>query len=298
MRVQRISPAILVLVLSVVASAQVKVIAGDVKDTRRTDGFFNRLEVELKITGDSLTGAKAFRAVVTKAVDATGKNLLDEKQFEHDFKEIDSSENEAKLDIQLKNPERRANAVQEISGSVEIFAPQKDPKAIITLVNFQREIGKPIANTSLKAAGLEITVWNKVIFDARKKAEEERLNKEIEAKTKKVEKSGDITDAAELLGQGLMAIFGSMFSSFASMEENDLAFSVKDPQSKLISIEFEDASGKKIERGGKTTIGGDPRTIIIGFKEKLPATARIKLYILTPGAMTRMPFTLTNVQLP
>jgi hypothetical protein len=298
MRVQTISAAILVLLLSVVASAQVKVVAGDVKDTRRTDGFFNRLEVELKIAGDSLTGAKAFRAVVTKAVDATGKNLLDEKQSEHDFKEIDSSENEAKLDIDLKNPERRANAVQEISGSVEIFAPQKDPKAIVTLVNFQREIGKPIANTSLKAAGLEITVWNKAIFDARKKAEEERLNKEIEAKTKTVEKSGDIKDAAELLGQGLMAIFGSMFSSFASMEESDLAFSVKDPQSKLISIEFEDASGKKIERGGKTTIGGDPRTIIIGFKEKLPATARIKLYILTPDAMTRIPFTLTNVQLP
>lgn len=198
----------------------------------------------------------------------------------------------------MKNPERRANAVQEISGAVETVAPQRDPKATITLANVQRDIGKPIANAALKAAGIEVTVWNKAIFDARKKAEEERLNKEIEAKARKAEKSGDLADAAELLGQGLMAIFGSMFSSFASMDENDLAFSVKDPQSKLVTIEFEDAAGKKIERGGRTTIGGDPRTIIYGFKEKLPATTRIKLYVLTPRAVMTTPFKLTNVPLP
>ena len=82
------------------------------------------------------------------------------------------------------------------------------------------------------------------------------------------------------------------------MDENDIAFSVRDTQSKLVTIEFEDAAGKKIERGGKTTIGGDPQTMIFGFKDKLPITARIKLYVLTTGAVMTTPFKLTNVQLP
>jgi len=300
-RLQRsmLQAAVFLFLLSAVASAQVKVTAGDVKDTRRTDGFFNKLEVDLKISGEAMAGAKGIRALVTKAFDETGKNLIDEKESANDFKEIDSSDKETRIGIEMKNPERRANAVQEISGTVEIFAPQRDPNATISLSNFQRDIGKPVTNAALKAAGIELTVWNKVIFDARKKAEEQRLNREIEAKAKKAEKSGDLADAAELLGQGLMAIFGSMFSSFASMDENDLAFSVKDPQSKLVTIEFEDVAGKKIEGGGgRTTIGGDPRTIIYGFKEKLPATTRIKLYLLTPGAITKTPFKLTNVQLP
>jgi len=290
--------AVFVFLLCAVASGQVKVTAGDVKETRRTDGFFNKLEVDLKISGEALAGAKGVRALVAKAVDETGKNLIDEKESANDFKEIDPSDKETKLAIEMKNTERRANVVQEISGSVEIFAPQRDPKATIALANFQRDIGKPIANPSLRAAGVEITVWTKAMFDARKKAEEEKLKKEMEAKAKKAETSGDLADAADLLGQGLMAIFGSMFSSFASMDENDLAFSVKDPQSKLVTIEFEDASGKAIERGGRTTIGGDPRTIIYEFKEKLPPTTRIKLYVLTPRAVMKTPFKLTNLQLP
>lgn len=295
-RIRHVS--VFMLLLSAVASAQVKVTAGDVKDTRRTDGFFNKLEVDLKISGEALTGAKGIRVLVTKAVDETGKNLIDQKEAETDFKEIDSSDKETKISVEMKNPERRANTVQEISGTAEIFAPARDPKAAITLVSFQRDIGKPIINAALKAAGIELTVWNKMIFDARKKAEEDKLKKEIEAKTKKADKSGDLSDAVDLLGQGLMAIFGSMFSSFASMDENDVAVSVKDPQSKLVTIEFEDAAGKKIERGGRTTIGGDPKTMIYGFKDKLPSTARIKLYVLTPRAVMTTPFKLTNVPLP
>jgi hypothetical protein len=47
-----------------------------------------------------------------------------------------------------------------------------------------------------------------------------------------------------------------------------------------VTIEFEDAAGKKIERGGKR-----PSAVIqtmIRFMT-LPITARIKLYVLTPA---------------
>lgn len=279
--------------------AQVKVEAGNLKETRRTDGFFNQLEVELKITGPVLNGAKALRVMVDKAADDTGKNLVSEKTSSRaDFKEVDSKETEAKLDVELTNAERRATALTEIAGTIEIFIPARDPQSTVSLAGLQKQIGKQIASPVLKSAGVEVTIWNKEMFDARKKAEEDKVKSELEQKTKKAEQSGDLKDAAEVLAQSLISIFGGMFSSFADMEANDLAFNVKDPKSKLVAIELEDESGKKIESRGRMTMGSDPRTIIFGFEQKLPANARIKLYVLTPKSLVKTPFRLASIQLP
>ncbi len=291
--------ALIVLALACDGFGQVKVAAGDVKDTRRSDGFFNNLDVQLKINGEALAGAKGIRVSVSKALDDTGKNLINEEKQGRRFEELDSSnKGEAKIDIELKSPERRAMAVQEVSGNVDIFAPQKDPRSIIAVPAFLKAIGKPISSPALKAAGVEVIIWTKEIFEARKKAEEARLKKEMEEKTKKAEQSGKLEDALELLGEGLVKAFGSMFSSFAEMEENDIAFNVTDPGSKLISIDVEDEKGKPIERNGRMTIGGDPRTMIYNFKEKLPATARIRLFILTPRSVMTVPFKLAGIPLP
>jgi hypothetical protein len=143
-----------------------------------------------------------------------------------------------------------------------------------------------------------VVIWTKEIFETRRKAEEARLKKEMEDKAKKAEQSGKLEDALELVGEGLAKAFGSMFSSFAEMETNDIAFNVTDPGSKLISIDIEDEKGKPIERNGRMTVGGDPRTMIYNFKEKLPATARIRLYLLTPKSVTTVPFKLTAIPLP
>src|SRR6185436_18584264 len=70
---------IIVLALVCDGFGQVKVAAGDVKDTRRSDGFFNNLAIQLKINGDALVGAKGIRVSVSKALDDTGRNLIKEE---------------------------------------------------------------------------------------------------------------------------------------------------------------------------------------------------------------------------
>jgi len=294
---RKIAPIVLMLfVMCSSTFAQVKVSTGTLKESRRTDGFFNDLDVEIKIAG--LAGAKAVRVTVERAQDDTGKNLVSEKSVQKDYKEIDSSDTETTVEITLKSSERRATRVQEVTGFIEVFAPGSDPRASVTVPNFQRDIGKPLTLPALKAAGIEVTVWNKPMFEARKKEEEERLKREIEAKKQKAEKSGDLGDAAEVLGDSLVAIFGSLFNSFASMDENDIAFNVKDPQSKLVGIEMQDAAGQKLGRSSKMTIGGDPKTIICGLEKKAPPAARVKFYILTPKAVSKVPFKLSNLTLP
>lgn len=283
-------------------SSQIKLEPGDLKESRRTDGFFNDLDIQLRLSGAGLKDAKAARIKVDKAIDDTGKNLVGDKTLDQEFKEIASfeiqSSEAARLEVELKNSDRRATVVKELTGVLELFLPASDPRSTIRIANFQNVIGKPLVNPTLRTAGIEVTVWTKEVFDARKRAEDERNKREIEARARKAEKSGDLSDAAEALGQGLAAVFGSMFSSFAQMDPNDLALNIKDPQSKLVAVEFEDAAGRVIEHRGKTTIGGDPKTVIFGFEHKLPAATRIKFFVLTPGSVSKVPFRLADIPLP
>jgi hypothetical protein len=288
---------LLALMLSSAALAQVRVLPGTVKETRRTDGFFNRLEIEMRLVGDALDQVKGLRVLVTKAVDETGKNLIEEGKREDDFRELDSDGQNAKVDIELKNAARRAEVIAEISGMLEIFTPQKDPRSMVVLPGIMKTTGKPLVNASLKASGLEIIVWTKEEYEARRKSEEERIKKEFEERRKKASKE-EQAELGDALADGLMKIFGGLFSSFTEIGENGIALQINDPQSKLISIEFETADGKAIKRQSRMTMGSKPQTQIYEFAEKLPANARIKVYQLTPRALTKVPFKLTNVPLP
>jgi peptidoglycan hydrolase-like protein with peptidoglycan-binding domain len=283
-----------------VVSAQVNVTAKDVEESRRSDGFFNTLKVKLNISGDSLAGAKGIRVLVGNAADDSGKTLLKESKQEEGFNEIDSTErSEADVTIELKNSERKATSIREVSGTVEIFSPGKDPRATIVVPAFQKTVGTPLNSAGLKSAGVEITVWTKEIFEARKKAEEEKVKKEIEEKTKKAEQSGSIEDAVGALTQGLVAIFGGLMNSFASMEQNDIALNVKDSGSKVVAISFEDSEGKPVTHGGRMTMGGnESKTIIFSFQEKPPPTTRIKVFVLTRASVIKVPFRIGGVPLP
>lgn len=276
------------------APAQVRVMADELSDTRRSDGFFNKLEVKLKLIGDTLAEAKAVRLKVNKAVDETGKDLIGEKTNGGGFEEIDSSSGEnAKVSIELKNPTRRAAEVTEISGVIELFAPRKDPAATVTIPGALQLTGKPLVNPALRAQGVEITLWTKEQFEAQKKAEEERMKKLAESKRKEA--------AAEMgaeMAAGLMKIFGSLFSAMSEMDENSIALRLDDKQGKALSIEFEDATGKAIRSNGRSTMGDNPRTIIFSFERKLPPTAKLKIYLMTPKSVVSVPFKVVNLPLP
>lgn len=278
---------------------KVGVLVGEIKDSRTTGSFFAGLEVELKIMGDALVDAKAMRLSVDATVDDTGRNLIGEKTEKPEFKEIDlSGKTAATAKVELKNPVRQATAIQELSGSVELFIPRRDGESVVMVTNLSRNLGVPISAASLKAAGIELVIWNKNQFEARKKAEEQKLKKELAVKPKKAGED-ESEDPGEALAAGLQKMFGSLFSGFARMEENSLAFQVTDPQSRLVGIEFVDERGKPIGNNGRMTMGGGKeKTSIYEFSEKLPDAARVRIYILTSKATIKVPFKLTNVPLP
>jgi hypothetical protein len=288
--------------LSGIASAQVRVLEGSVAESRRNDGFSSSLQVELKVVGDALKDAKGIRVIVEKAVDETGKSLLEEKKAEKDFKEITlQGDNNAKLSLSLKTSERKAAVIREISGYLEIFLPTKDAKSVITVANIMKGAGKPLTDAALKSAGLEVTIWTREQYEARKKAEEERIRKEQEEKRKKGG-AEPMEELGELLVTGLGKIFGGMFGGFEELSENSIVLTIKDPSAKLLDIAFEDAKGKPLKTGRSSSTGSfsnpELRTRIFDLDEKLPDTGRIKFAVLTSASVSRVPFKLTNVALP
>lgn len=281
------------------ASAQVRVLEGAVAETRRNDGFSSGLQVELKVVGDQLKDAKGIRVTLDKAVDETGKNLLDQKKAEKDFKSLSlQGDNSTKLSLSLLPSERRAAVIKEVSGYLEIFLPTKDARSVITVANVLRGAGKPVADAQLKAAGIEVTVWTREQYEARKKAEEERLRKEQEAKRKRGG-AEPLEELGELLVEGLGKIFGGMFGGFDELSDTSVVLTIKDPAGKLLDIEFEDAKGTPLKTGSSSSFGSaDGKTQVFDLDEKLPDTARVKFAVLTSAAVSRVPFKLMNVTLP
>lgn len=284
--------------VSGVAAAQVRVLEGNVAESRRNDGFSSGLQVELKMVGDALKDAKGIRVTVERATDETGKNLLEEKKAEKDFKEVNlQGDNNTKFSLELKASERKATVIKEISGYLEIFLPTKDPKAVITVANVLKGTGKPLINTTLKAAGLEVTVWTREQYEVRKKAEEERIRKEQDEKRKKGG-AEPMEELGELMVAGLGKIFG-MFGGFDDLSENSVVLTIKDPNSKLLDIEFEDAKGKPLKTGRSSSSSNqEGRTSVFDLDEKLSDTARIRFAVLTPASVSKVPFKLVNVALP
>jgi hypothetical protein len=256
------------------------VTSGDVTDRRRNDNTFAGLEVELKLTGEAAAGARGARALVQKAVDDTGRNLVKEGGRPAEF-EKSSGEKSPVLKLDLRNPARRAKSVREISGSVEVFLPDRDPAAVASADRFLSRMDRPIAAPALKAAQTEVTVVSRKTYDEEKKKDEERKKKEAES--------------AGIAGAMVSAFSGLFEGLFGDIGENDVLIRVNDPGKKVFGAEVFDAGGKRIDDAGSMKIGD---FWILKFTEKLPADASLRIYLMTPKALVTAPFSLKDVALP
>jgi hypothetical protein len=260
--------------------AKLAVSAGDVTDRRRNDNLFSGLEIELRLTGEGSAGARGARATVEKAVDDTGRSLLKEKSEPPEFAKSSGDETPA-LKLELRNPARRATRVRELTGQVELFVPERDPAAQARVPRFASQLDKPIAAPALKAAGAQVTVVSRKTYEAEKKKDAERRQKEAEG--------------AGIAGAMVSAFAGLFEGMFGEIGENDVLVKVDDKGRKLFAVDVLDAAGKPIDGMGSMRVGD---FWILKFFEPLPPDAGLRIYVMTPKAMVTEKFTLKDVALP
>lgn len=261
------------------AAPPLTVSAGDITDRRRNDNFFGGLEIELKIGGDGAADVRGARALVKKAEDETGRNLLKEGGKTPDF-ETSMSDTAPSLKLELRNPARKAKTVREVSGQVELFLPGRDPASVARVDGFLSKMDRLADSPALKAAKAEVTVVSRKTYEAEKKKDAERRRKEAEG-------AG--------IGGAMVEAFAGLFEGFLTVEENDVLVRVTDPGKKVFDVDVVDSKGTKIDGAGSMTVGAFR---ILKFPEKLPADASLRVYLLTAKSLVTTPFQLKNVALP
>lgn len=270
---------------AIAQTSNVRVMVSEVSDRRTTGQFFAGSEIKLKLVGDVLGDIRGVRKIqITKAVDDTGRNLVTEEKIgstePFGFERMEKVSSQIEQTIKLGNPARKASVIKEITGSIELYEPNKDPNATVTVKNFIAQIGKPLALPALRERNIEITVLNKSQYEKVKKENDERAAKNTT--------SPEIADA-------FAKVFKQLFSGFMRVGENDLAFLINDTKSALVDIEIDDEHGMAYKRGGRMSSGG---IHVLSFDRKIDDKAQLVIFLATPKSITKVPLLLKDVLLP
>jgi hypothetical protein len=268
----------------------VRVSTGTIEDRRTTGRFFGGLDVELKLTGDDLADAKAVRVQLRKAEDETGQDLLTERSAEGDFQDAAQT-----LRLNLKNPARKASALREVSGELQLFTPGRDPAATAVVDRFMSRMDKAVASPALKSAKIDLKLVSPKAYRANAQKAQAEMEKEMAKHKAEMEKEAAKEGMGAKEVEALMSLAQGLMGMMGDVGDNDLIFEVKDEQSRLFDIEVVSKAGEKIDRRGSMTSGG---LRILNFGEKIPGDARLRVLIRTDKAIVKSPFALKEVALP
>lgn len=157
---------ILLLGVGVSQAADLRVQPTDIKDTRCGGKWGSSLDITFNLFGDDLEHGRAVRCNLTKAVDETGRELIETEKgkmhgmsrngdFQPSNEELTDRE---QISVQLKNPSRKATVVTEISGEIEIYKPNNDPQCVLLVKDLAGKEKKPLSDPLLTDNKIEITL--------------------------------------------------------------------------------------------------------------------------------------------
>ena len=260
----------------------VKATVGEVTDNRSTGSFNSECKLELKFTGDAATDAASVRQVrVKKAVDELGRDLTREDASDSlGFSSSGQRSGVLKTELRLRNPSRNATVIKSVAGEVELFSPTLANGGILTIKDILRHPAEPVANATLKKYGIELMYLTKESYEAKRK--------EIENQQKNA--------AGGQMGEAFNDLFKGMFGGTMSSDtKNNLKLYVKDPEKRVVELEFQDASAKPLKHRSRWA-SGELRQIELNAPP--PDDAQLMVRLATPEALQTFPFAVENIPLP
>lgn len=283
---------LLFLAAGAAAQSNVGVEVDEVSDNRvKAGGFVGQLGVRVKLTGTGLDKASAARIVVKDARDDRGTVLDDGSGDKPDF--MGREYNNGTLNLSVQPPARAASTVR-IKGTIELYAPARDPNAIVKVPKAFSKLDAPLAAAGLKAAKLSITPLSKTGYAEKMKSRklDEKTIAEMRAEGKKrgvsddeIEKMIGLAKAMEGLetepAEGLIVLAGKA-SDFA----------------RIYRVEILGNDGKPIDVGSRSTsTRGEDSIMTMQPSQPPPANAALQFYVITDKSQLSFPFDL-KVTLP
>jgi hypothetical protein len=258
---------------------------GDVTDNRTTSSFSSECKVQLKFTGDTAADAASVRAVrVTEARDELGRDLLETK--EDSMLSRSSSRHHGsslQYEVAMRNPSRNAAVIKVLKGEVELFTPTETNGAILTIKDLLKHPVEPVQNPVLSKYGITFMYLTKASCEAKKKELAEQ------------QKSAG-TGMDQKLGEAFGQVFQGMLSGMMSSDSaNSIQLYIKDPEKRILSVEFQDAQGKALKTRSSWTSSEFQQTELTGPP---PSDTQVVLQFAVPEAVKSFPFELHDIPLP
>lgn len=113
-------------------------------------------QVDVLLVGTKRREVESARVVVKRAVDDLGTSLALETSPSLDPVTGEDAEAPVVLAVPLKLAPRKARAIAEVSGEIELYVPNADPGALVAVPELRALAGKPVAAPSLAANGVEV----------------------------------------------------------------------------------------------------------------------------------------------
>ena len=276
---------------SALAQTKVGVELDEIRDNRLSEGeLTGGCEVVVKLTGSGLDKASGARIVVKEAKDDKG-NALTMKQISDDFTPRDY--NSGNLQFSLKQPARAATSVR-IKGTVELYAPARDPNAIVKIEKAMSKLDAPLSSKTLKAAKVDLTLLSPAGYTALMKTRK-ITDKDIEA----IREEGRKRGVSDKEIEAMIGFAKAMENIDGDVPEGAVILSGKKTDfDRVYRVEILGGDGKPIDTSGRSTsTRGEDTIMMLQPNAAPPANASLQVYLLTDKSRLSFPFEM-NVPLP
>lgn len=270
----------------------VRVAVDEVSDDRYGAGpGRSAFELKIKLSGDGMDGVQGVRFRVKEARDDVGNALVPDGAPDEDF---ENPESNLAQKIVLKSPARKASAVS-LSGTVDLFAPKRDPNAVVTVEKAFARLNEPLKAKGLKAAKVEVSVLSKERY-AEELKKQKPTEKELAGMRAEAKKQG-ASDAEIEAG---LALLTGLADAFGDVSENGVILSGPRAGMELIESVLilgpdgeENHVSSSSKQGNQKTV-----TMILEPDGKLEPNSSLRFTLLTEKARFTVPFALKEVPLP
>ncbi len=268
-----------------------KVVLKEVVDDRYGGGKTESgLVIALKVEGEDVESFPSGRALLKEARDDSGRSLLPKNPATPSFSKLKFSP----LRLDLVAPPRSARSVT-VSGSVELFAPEKDPAAVVKVPKALAQLDRPLVSPGLAAANLEVTVLSKArsAEEAKKQSSPEavaRLRQLLKAEGKSDEEVAQMLEMRDALSK--------LFAGGDAKPDVTLLLKAEDV-GKIQDVTFLGPDGTDLRSGGVAG-GSDGVMATRSYTLQNPPgpDTTIVFTLLTEKARVSVPFMLKDVPLP
>ena len=257
-----------------------KVVVEEIQATRSSVDGFSQLQIRLSVVQFPHPNAEGFRWVVTRAVDDMGAHLKPRERWFPGLSMFGQT-------LTLELPSRRALVLRELSGIMEVYLPDRDPKAVVDVTGFVGKRELRVLDPTLENNNVMLTLLSEEEFE-RTQAQQRQATQRHSCQQ----------------GPGQV---GTGAASRASPNDDSrgyrLVLLLNDPERRVADMRFYTRFGEPIPSTVLKEMAFESENaiqnvLVCMFNDVVPETAIMRVFIMTPKTVVAVPFSLEDVPLP